>query len=165
MSNQNNSFNADRNLVDVFKELQQKRENDTYTYQQQNNSKDNSSGITTYFSSNKKITNPYSYGKKIKRQKVINSTKTFNYTKLSVVIILITLIVSIALLFVSYSFTTYGLEEEVASVPAEMKKEKLIFQLNINRWTTFLRVKKKWFKKVAMVRIKLLLLELTKTMN
>ena len=52
MSNQNNGFNSDRNLVDVFKELQEKRENDSYTYQQ--HSKDNNNGITTYFSSNKK---------------------------------------------------------------------------------------------------------------
>ena len=36
MSNQNNNFNSDRNLVDVFKELQQKRADDTYTYQHKN---------------------------------------------------------------------------------------------------------------------------------
>ena len=71
MSNKNDSFNGDRNLVDVFKELQQKRADDSYTYQQ-GNSKDNNtfSGITTYFSSNhRKVSNPYSYGKKIKKQK------------------------------------------------------------------------------------------------
>ena len=40
MSNQNN-YGSDRNLVDVFKELQQKRAEDSYIYQQQNNSKAN----------------------------------------------------------------------------------------------------------------------------
>ena len=124
MSNQNKGFNSDRNLVDVFKELQQKQFEDTYTYQHGSNSKEAKpfQGITTYFSSNKKVTNPYSYGKKIKKQKSINSTKTINYTKISVGIIIITLIASLALLFVSYSFTTYGLEEEqVASAePAQL---------------------------------------------
>ena len=119
MSNQNNSFNPDRNLVDVFKELQQKRAEDSYMYQYGDsyNTPNKENGITTYFSSNKKTTNPYTYGKKLKNKKVMNSTKTFNYTKLSVGIIIITLIVSVALLFISYSFTTYGLEEEVAEAP------------------------------------------------
>ena len=113
MSNQNDSFNPDRNLVDVFKELQQKRAEDSYTYQKEN-PKDNSfhTGITTYFSSNRKTYNTYSYGKKIKKQKATNQTKTLDYTKLSVGIIIIILIVSLALLFLSYSFTTYGLEEQ-----------------------------------------------------
>lgn len=131
MSNQNNSFNPDRNLVDVFKELQQKKAEDTYLYQHgksDNNSRGNNEAITTYFSSNKKVRTPYSYGRKPKVQKLKNySTKTFSYSKLSVGIIIIILIVSLALLFISYSFTTYGLEEEVAQVP-----EALDFETNQN---------------------------------
>ena len=104
MSNQNNSFNPDRNLVDVFKELQQKKADDTYLYQHgesRDNSKGNVTGITTYFSSNKKVRNPYSYGRKPKIPKQKNyTTKTFSYSKLSVGIIIITLIVSLALLFI-----------------------------------------------------------------
>ncbi len=124
MSYQNNDLSPDRNLVDVFKELQQKRAEDGYNYQTGNSKNNHSSGITTYFTSNKhkKVYNPYSYGKKIKKQLKMNSvnpTKTFNYTKLSIGIIIITLIVSLALLFLSYSFTTYGLEENESQPAAE----------------------------------------------
>ena len=53
MSYQNNDLNPDRNLVDVFKELQQKRAEDGYNYQSGNPRGNQSSGITTYFTSNK----------------------------------------------------------------------------------------------------------------
>ena len=69
MSDQSNNLNNDRNLVDVFKDLQQKRAEDTYIYQQEK-TKDNggASGITTYFSSNKKKAyNPYTYRRFFKR--------------------------------------------------------------------------------------------------
>lgn len=113
MSDQSNNLNNDRNLVDVFKDLQQKRAEDTYIYQQEK-TKDNgsASGITTYFSSNKrKAYNPYTYRRFFKRRMPI-TTRTFNYTKLTVGIIILILIVSVGLLFLGYSFTTYGLEEE-----------------------------------------------------
>lgn len=118
MSNTNNGFDPNRNLVDVFKELQQKRADDTYAYHHgsTNDNNANSNGITTYFASNKK-TNTYSYGSKPKKNKNRKNIQTFSYPKLSVGIIMIILIVSIALLFISYSFTTYGMEEEIAEVP------------------------------------------------
>ena len=48
MSYQNNDLSPDRNLVDVFKELQQKRAEDGYNYQTGNSKNNHSSGITTY---------------------------------------------------------------------------------------------------------------------
>ena len=134
--NENNNSNLDRNLVNVFKELQQKRAEDGYNYQHKETQKSKgniTSGITTYFSNTRKNFNPYAYGRREKRKKqAINSTKTFSYTKLSVCIIAVTLIVSLVLLYLSYSFTTYGLEEtqEVAQVePVEFEENQNVIDI------------------------------------
>lgn len=127
MSNSFNELNNDRNLTDVFKELQQKRAeyefNNTHHIK---NEIDNPTknvfnnipkkGITEYISSNKRnhFNNSYSL-KQLKREskrQARTSVRFFSYTKLSVIFIIIAVIVSIVLLSISYNFTAYGKEDE-----------------------------------------------------
>lgn len=133
----NNFTNDNRNLSDVFKELQEKRaEYEQININHQNSKKDGLfSGVTEYISSNKKNHFNYSYSsqyiKKPKKIKKSSSIKTFSLSKLLIILILISIVTSLTLLSLSFSFTTYGKEDtqETASTITNFEGNEKVLNL------------------------------------
>ena len=143
MSNKFNELNNDRNLTDVFKELQQKRAeyefNNTHNIKNEvgNTNTSNTpfhSGVTEYISSNRRnhFNNSYSF-KQLKRatkKYTKTSIKSFSYTKLAIIFILLSIVVSVVLLSVSYNFTAYGKEEVVETPISSFESNEKTLDLN-----------------------------------